>query len=502
MADVEVCMLTLAELAASLRDKRVSPVEVTHAYLERIDALNESLNAYITVTADQALAEACRCEQEMLRGDYLGPLHGVPVALKDLYDTAGVPTTAASKIYAQRVPDEDATSVARLRAAGAVIIGKTNLHEFAYGVTTDSSYFGPTRNPWDVARVAGGSSGGSAAAVAAGLCAAATGSDTGGSIRIPAALCGIVGLKPTYGRISCHGLLPLSWTLDHPGPMARTVHGAAAMLTAMAGYDPRDPASANVPVPNYTAGLRDGVAGLRIGLDPQWALSGVHQEVRVAFQEALAVLENLGAEIVEVSVPRVAEGMEAALTILSAEATGIHQEFLRTRPDDYQPDVRARLEHGFDITGMDYARARRSGELLRRDLALLFQKVDLLATPMCGITAPRIGQREATIDGETVPVMAPLTRYTRLFNLTGLPAISVPCGTDFRKPALSATKGLPDFGSLIGRGLSSKGLPIGLQLVGRAWDEATVLRAAYAYERESGAREPGNRGTWPDSLIP
>jgi aspartyl-tRNA(Asn)/glutamyl-tRNA(Gln) amidotransferase subunit A len=210
MTDIELCTMTLAELAALLRDKRVSPVEVTQAYLERIDALNESLNAYITVTADQALAEARRCEKEIVRGGYRGPLHGVPVALKDIYDTAGVPTTAASKIYAQRVPDEDASSVARLHAAGAVILGKTNLHEFAYGVTTDSSYFGPTRNPWDPERVAGGSSGGSAVAVAAGLCAAATGSDTGGSIRIPAALCGIVGLKPTYGRISCHGLLPLS----------------------------------------------------------------------------------------------------------------------------------------------------------------------------------------------------------------------------------------------------------------------------------------------------
>ena len=221
---------TLEELGPLLRDKQVSPVEVARAYLERIDALDKTFNAYITVTREQALADARRCEKEILRGNYRGPLHGVAVALKDLYDTDGVRTTAASKIYAQRVPDEDATSVARLRAAGAVIIGKTNLHEFAYGVTTESSYFGPTRNPWDPERVPGGSSGGSGAAVAAGLCVAATGSDTGGSIRIPAALCGIVGLKPTYGRISCHGLLPLSWTLDHPGPMTRTVYGAAVKI--------------------------------------------------------------------------------------------------------------------------------------------------------------------------------------------------------------------------------------------------------------------------------
>jgi aspartyl-tRNA(Asn)/glutamyl-tRNA(Gln) amidotransferase subunit A len=458
MSGTEFCTLTLEELSSLLRDKQVSPVEVTRAYLERIDALNETLNAYITVTREQALATARHCQDEILRGDYRGPLHGVPVALKDLYDTAGVPTTAASKIYAHRVPDEDATSVARLRAAGAVLIGKANLHEFAYGVTTESSFFGPTRNPWDPERVPGGSSGGSGAAVAAGLCAAATGSDTGGSIRVPAALCGIVGLKPTYGRISCHGLLPLSWTLDHPGPMTRTVYGAAAMLAAMAGYAPHDPASADVPIPDYATGLRDGIAGLRIGVDPQWALPGIHQDVRAAFQEALAVLEDLGAEIVEVSVLRVVEGMEAALTILMAEATAIHEEFLRTRPDDCQPDVRARLEKGFPITGLDYARARRSGELLHRDLAALFQKVDLLATPMCGIPAPKLGQREVIIDGEAVPVMVPLTRYTRVFNLTGLPAISVPCG------------------------FSSEGLPIGLQLVGRAWDEATLLRAAHAYQ--------------------
>ena len=453
-----ICALGLEELGSSLRDRRVSPVEVARAYLERIDALDEALNAYITVTYDHALAEARRCEEEILRGDYRGPLHGVPVALKDLYDTAGVRTTAASQIHAHRVPDEDATSVARLRAAGTVIIGKTNLHEFAYGVTTDSSFFGPTRNPWDRARVAGGSSGGSGAAVAAGLCVAATGSDTGGSIRIPAALCGIVGLKPTYGRISCHGLLPLSWTLDHPGPMTRTAYGAAAMLTALAGYDPRDPASADAPVPDFTAGLRDGVAGLRIGLDSQWALSGIHDEVRTAFQEALAVLRALGGELVEVSVPRVEEGMEAALTILMAEATAIHEEFLRTRPGDYQPDVRARLEKGFAIRGSDYGRARRTGELLRRDFTILFQKVDLFATPMCGIPAPKLGQRKVAIDGETVSVMSPLTRYTRVFNLTGLPAISAPCG------------------------FSSEGLPIGLQLAGRAWGEATVLRAAHAYE--------------------
>jgi len=462
MSHVELWRLTLEELAPLLREGRLSPVEVTQAYLERIDALNPTLNAFITVTGDQALADARRCEEEIRRGGYRGPLHGVPVALKDLYDTVGVPTTAASRIYADRVPDKDATAVARLRAAGVVLLGKTNLHEFAYGVTSDSSYFGPTRNPWDLERVSGGSSGGSGAALAAGLCALATGTDTGGSIRIPAALCGVVGLKPTYGRVSCYGVLPLSWTLDHPGPMTRTVYEAAIMLTAMAGYDLRDPASVDVPVPNYTAGLRQDAGGLCVGVDPAWALTGIHDEVRAAFQAALEVLKDLGAEIVEVSVSGIEEGMDAALTILSAEATAVHEEFLRTCPENYQPDVRARLEKGFPIRGIDYGRARRVGERLRRDFDLLFQHIDLFATPMCGIPAPRIGQREVTIGGQTVPVMAPLTRYTRVFNLTGLPAISIPCG------------------------FSSEGLPIALQLVGRAWDEATVLRVAHAYEGATG----------------
>jgi len=458
VTDCELCSLTLEELSSLLREKQVSPVEVTQAHLKRIDTLDKAINAYITVMWDQALVDAQRCEKEILRGDYRGPLHGVPVALKDLYDTAGVPTTAGSKIYAHRVPSEDATVVARLRAAGAVVIGKTNLHEFAYGVTTDSSYFGPTRNPWDLQRVPGGSSGGSAAAVAAGLCMAATGSDTGGSIRIPAALCGIVGLKPTYGRVSCHGLLPLSWALDHPGPMARTVYGAAIILAAMAGLDPSDPATLAVPVPDYTAELGGGMSRLRIGVDTDWALSGIHKEVRTAFKEALEVLRGLGAEVVELAVPRVKEGMDAALTILMAEATAIHEGFLLTRADDYQSDVRERLEQGFAVRGADYGRARRMGELVRRDLAILFEKVDLLTTPACAIPAPRIGAREVTIEGESVPVMVPLTRYTRIFNLAGLPAISVPCG------------------------FSSDGLPLGLQLVGRAWDEVTVLRAAHAYE--------------------
>jgi len=469
VTDPMLCTMTLEQLAPLLRTKELSPVEVTQAHLERIEDLDQAVNAFITVTSDLALDSARRCEQAIMRGEYRGPLHGIPVALKDLYDTAGVLTTAGSKIYAQRVPSEDATVVSRLRAAGTVLLGKTNLHEFAYGLTTDSSFFGPSRNPWDLERSPGGSSGGSGAAVAAGLCVAATGSDTGGSIRIPAALCGIVGLKPTFGRVSCHGLLPLSWSLDHAGPMARTVYAAAAMLDAIAAPDPLDPVSVQVTVPGYIDRLRDGVAGVRIGLDADWALLGVCQEVSTTFQTALRDMQELGAEIVEVTLPGVERAIEAALTILSAEATAVHEEFLRTRAGDYQPDVRVRLQEGFAIRGTDYARARRTGQLLRGDLAQVLEQVDLLATPMCAIPAPRFGQREVAINGEKTPVADALTRYTRLLNLTGGPAISVPCG------------------------FSSDGLPIGLQLAGRAWDEATVLRAAHAYEAATG---------WTDHLPP
>ena len=459
MSNTELISLTIESLSHLLRQREVSPVAVVEAYLERIEAIDSNTNAYITIMREQALADARRCEQEILAGNYRGLLHGVPIALKDLFDTGSVLTTAASKIFSARIPDEDAFSVARLRAAGAVILGKTNLHECAYGITTEHSYFGPSCNPWDLERVPGGSSGGSGVAVAAGLCAAATGSDTGGSIRIPAALCGIVGFKPTYGRISCRGLVPLSWTLDHPGPMTKSVYDAAVVLGAMAGYDPHDPASDDQPVPDFTEGIQKGVDGLQIAIDPGWALSGINEEVKTAFEAALDVLKNLGAEVLEVSLCQIPEAMDAALTILTSEAVAVHEKFLQSRPEEYNPTVRERLEDGLSIRGIDYSKARRLGETVRRDLNELFDSVDLITTPMCGIVAPKFGQQTVLVDGKETSVMPPLTRFTRVFNLTGMPAISVPCG------------------------FSSQGLPIGLQLAGVAWDEATVLQAAYVYEQ-------------------
>jgi aspartyl-tRNA(Asn)/glutamyl-tRNA(Gln) amidotransferase subunit A len=454
--------LNALELGTLLRKREVSATEIVQTMLERIQALDPRVNAYITVMAEEALAAARRCDAELAAGQDRGPLHGIPVAVKDLYDTAGTRTTSGSKILADRVPERDATSIARLREAGALIIGKTNLNEFACGVTTTNAHYGDTLNPWHLSRTPGGSSGGSGAAVAAGMCTMATGSDTGGSIRIPAALCGTVGFKPSYGRISCHGIMPLSWEQDHPGPMARTVHDAALMLAAMAGWDRADPATVRQPVPNYTQKLGGSIAGWRVGVDRQYALHGISSEVRSAFEQALDTLATLGAEVVDVQVPGLEEGISAGLVIWNAEATAVHQDWLRTRPEDYDPRVGPRLAKGFSVTGVAYAQAQHARRQLVRNLQVLFEDVNLLATPMCAIGAPPKGASQVVVDGQEFDVLTGLTRYSRVFNLTGLPAISIPCG------------------------FTSDDLPIGLQLVGALFDEVTVLQAAHAFEQATG----------------
>jgi aspartyl-tRNA(Asn)/glutamyl-tRNA(Gln) amidotransferase subunit A len=432
--------------------------------LSRIGSLEPKLNAYITVTAREALEAARQCDAELARGQDRGPLHGIPLAVKDLYDTAGIRTTSGSKIQADRVPEEDAASIARLRGAGAIIVGKTNLNEFACGVTTTNAHYGDTYNPWDLGRTPGGSSGGSGAALAAGLCTIATGTDTGGSIRIPAAFCGIVGLKPTYGRISVRGIMPLSWEQDHPGPMARTVFDAALMLEAMAGWDAADPVSARQPVPRYTAELDGNIKGWRIGVDRQLLQrspmgQGIITEVRRAIEAALDVLAGLGAEVVEVRLPDLEEGLQAGLGIWGAEALAVHAEGLRAQPDAYDPLVRTRLEKGFAITGLEYARAQRKRREIMRDLETLFEQVRLIVTPTCATGAPPHGAKSVVIEGQEIDVLAGATRFSRAFNLTGSPAMSVPCG------------------------FTADGLPIGLQLVGGMFDEVALLKAGHAYEQ-------------------
>ncbi|MFQ5826555.1 MAG: amidase, partial [Dehalococcoidia bacterium] len=374
----ELCFLTIGELSPLLKKRQVSPVELTQAVLERIEKLNERLNAYITVCPEEALGAAREAERAILAGNYLGPLHGIPIALKDLYNTKGIRTTSGSRIMADFVPAEDGTVVERLKRAGAIIPGKTNLHEFALGATSENPHYGPARNPWDTERITGGSSGGSAAAVAASLATGAMGSDAGGSIRIPACLCGIVGLKPTYGRVSRAGATPLSWSLDTMGPLARSVEDAALMLGAIAGHDPRDSSSSRAPVPDYTRNLREGVKGLRVGLPREYFFETLEDEVREAVGEAIRVLEGLGASPVEVSLPRAERGPQIAWLIISGEAASIHQEWLRTRADEYGEDVRLRLEMGLFLTATQYIRAQRARMVLKRDFLEALKTADVI----------------------------------------------------------------------------------------------------------------------------
>ncbi len=443
--------LTLSDAAALVRARRVSPVELTRAMLARIERLDSQLTSYITVTAEAALAAAEQAEQAARAGEER-PLLGVPLALKDLFDTAGVRTTGGAKILAERVPQRDATAVARLRRAGAVLLGKLNMHEFAFGVSTANPHFGTCRNPWDPSRIPGGSSGGSGAALAAGLCYGSLGSDTGGSIRIPAALCGVTGLKPTYGRVSRAGVLPLSWSLDHAGPMARTVRDVALLLTVIAGHDPADPASATVPVPDFTAGLEDGVRGVRVGLPRPYFFEQLEEDVARAVEAAVDVLRTEGAEVHEVSVPHLDVAAAAFAPIISAEAAAYHQRWLRERPQDYGEDVRQRLLQGLLYPAVDYVKAQRARRRVLGGFLATLREVDVLITPTVPVTAP-------PIPGPAVATPNPLTRCTFPLNLTGLPALSLPCGFD------------------------RQGLPVGLQIIGRPFDEATVLRVGHTYQR-------------------
>ena len=444
--------LTIAEAADLLARREIASVELTEAHLRRIDAHDTHLNSFITITSDHALTQARAADAELTRGVRRGPLHGIPLALKDLYDTAGIRTTAGSTFFADRIPDTDARVVTLLYQAGAVLLGKLNMHEWALGVTNINPHYGPSRNPWDPSRITGGSSGGAAAALAAGLCMGALGSDTGGSIRIPASLCGIVGLKPTFGRVSLQGVIPLSWNLDHAGPMARTVTDAALLLQAIAGYDPDDPVSVALPVDNLLATLDAGVTGWRIALATDAHFGEADPEVISAVRRAATVFEELGArvEAVDLSQGREAAQMNALMT--TSDAAAFHRDRLRDHPHRFGADVLARMERGAQFTSTEYILARRFQSEWRRRLERLFEQFDLLLTPATPITAPVIEGLDA------IEAARQLTRCTAPFNLAGLPALSVPCG------------------------LSAAGLPIGLQIVAAPWNEARVLRAGRAFE--------------------
>lgn len=445
--------MTILEISEQIRTSAISPVELTQACLIRIEALNPTLNAFITVLPDSALAEAKRAEQEIQSGRWRGPLHGIPIGLKDLIDTAGVRTTAASGVFRDRIPDQDADVVCRLRDAGAVILGKQNLHEFAYGGSSIISYFGEVRNAWNPKYIAGGSSGGSATAVAAGLCYGAIGTDTAGSIREPAAACGVVGIKPSYGRVSARGVIPLSVSLDHVGPICVTVADAAIMLQVIAGYDGRDPASIEVAVDDYFGALASTNAQLRVGIPRQFFYDDLDPEVAKAIEEALQVLTGMVAETREVF-PKIPTDR----SLQAAESYAYHAEMIGKYADVYQPETLRRIRSGEKVSAEQYGELKQQLEQARRDARDLFRGIDVLVTPTTPIPAPGIA--ELTENRENLrPTELRLLRNTRPFNVWGLPAISVPCG------------------------FTDAGLPIGLQIAGPHWGEGVILSLAYAYEQ-------------------
>ncbi len=450
---LELSRLTLSEAARLIGGRSISPVELTQACLERIQKFNPVLNAFITVTAGQAMAQARAAEREIAGGHYRGPLHGIPIALKDLIDTAGVRTTAASALFEKRVPAEDAEVARRLKSAGAMILGKTNLHEFAYGGSGVVSYYGAARNPWAREHITGGSSSGSAAAVAAGMCYAALGTDTAGSIRLPAACCGIVGLKPTCGLVSARGVIPLSWSYDHVGPMTRSVRDAALVMNTIAGYDAADISSRDWPKGDYTAALETETSALRLGIVRQFFFDDLEPEVAAAVNNALQVLETLTAGLSDASMP-----IDTDRTVQSAEIYACHASFLETGAELYQPETLRRIKRAESITASEYILKRNELEALRRTAADLFCDYDLLITPAAPVVAPALAELQASPD-ELRRRELVLLRNTRPLNVLGLPAISVPCG------------------------FTRAGLPVGLQIVGAPGDDARVLQLAHAYER-------------------
>jgi aspartyl-tRNA(Asn)/glutamyl-tRNA(Gln) amidotransferase subunit A len=444
---------TLTQASEQVRRGKISPVELTSACLSRIEKLNPKVNAYITVMAEQSLAQARDLEAELRAGKSRGPLHGIPIALKDLFDTAGVRTTCASAVFADRIPSEDAEVVRRLKAAGAVIVGKANMHEFAYGATSIPSHYGAVHNPWNLDCIAGGSSGGSAAAVAAGMCSGAMGSDTGGSIREPSSFCGISGLKPTYGRVSVRGVVPLSWSLDHVGPMCRTAADAALMLEAIAGYDALDINCVDWPVDRYAQTMHARAATLKIGVVRRIFFDQLDPQVEAAINAALNVIGKLTAGVRDAELPSY-----KLLPLVAVEAYAYHMPYVTKTPELYQPSTLARLRGGATISAPAYAEARRELDRLRRVVGAVFSSVDLLVTP----TTPRAATTIAEGAHEETPPpggVSPLLRNTQPLDIFGLPTISIPCG------------------------FTREGLPIGLQISGPRFGESRVLALAHAYQQ-------------------
>lgn len=450
---------TISAARQAIRTRQISPLELTQLCLQRIAALNPQINAFITLTAESALAEARAATAEIARGADRGPLHGIPLAIKDLFDVRAVPTTAGSPLLKDNLAPDDAFVVRQLREAGAIFLGKLNLHEWALGVTGVNPHFGSSRNPWNPAYITGGSSSGSGAALAAGLCFGALGSDTGGSIRIPASLCGVVGLKPTYGRVSVRGVIPLAWSLDHAGPMGRCVEDVAWLLSVMTGYDEADPYSMRTAEFGMRhSNFQSPTSNFRIGVPDDYFFRDLHPATEMAYRAALRTLSEVGCQMIAVALPEFEIAEKASAKILLAEAAAYHQAHIAQHADQIGEDVLTRFKWGLEVTGVEYAWARRTQVHWRRKLEQLFETIDALVLPATPFPA-------TLLDGSDPLALATgnLTRFTRMFNLTGNPAMVLPCGRTADK------------------------LPIGLQIVGAHWQEEKIIQVAHAYEEARGA---------------
>lgn len=452
--------LNALDIAAGVQAGEISAREVVDRALAQAEKVQDRFRSFITIAAEGARKQADDVAARIKQGAKL-PLAGVPFAVKDLIDTAGLPTTCGSKVFAQRMATTDAPVVRRLQAAGGIMLGKLNMHECAFGFTGENPTFGDCRNPWDSTRIPGGSSSGSATAIALGICPLTLGSDTGGSIRMPAALCGLVGLKPTYGRVSRAGVLPLSWTMDHVGPLARTAAEAALALRIMAGIDPADATTSHRAVPDYGAELPARLRGVKIGVQHQWFFEALEPEVAAATTKALDQLSNLGARIVEVHLPHLEEVVGAHRAVLFPEASSYHQPYLAERAGEYGEGIRSLLLSGLFFPAVDYLKAQRARAVIRQAWAKVFNEIDCLLTPTTPVVATKFGQQTATLPGGEKPLVRAYLDLTLPFNFTGHPAVSVPCG------------------------FSPNGLPIGMQLVGKPFGESMILRVAHQYQRDT-----------------
>jgi aspartyl-tRNA(Asn)/glutamyl-tRNA(Gln) amidotransferase subunit A len=449
--------MNILQAAHALRSRTVSSVELTRQSLVRIAERNPSLNAFLTITSDEALAAAAAADKELSAGIDRGPLHGIPYALKDVFNTRGIPTTCGSKLFEHHVPDHDSAVTEKLAAAGAVLVGKTGMHELAYGITSNNPYFGTIRNPRGLDRIPGGSSGGSAAAVASGMVPMAMGSDTGGSIRIPASFCGTVGIKPTSGRVSRFGVMPLDFSLDHMGPLTTTVRDAALVLQAIAGYDRRDDTSSRATVSPYLPAEDVSLRGVKVGRPVNFYNERMQPEVRTAYKKSLAAAESVGAVIIDIQVPDIAAINIVGRVILMSEASALLERHMDKR-DQFGPDVLALLDQGRLLPATDYINAQRLRRMFQQEFARVWESVDLVFAPTSPIVAPRIGDATVDIDGHSEDTRIASTRFVRAINVLGLPALSLPFGT------------------------GESNLPIGLQIIGPAFSEASIFQAAACLE--------------------